>query len=370
LPAAIAVGSAASGCLLFGGDPELQVFAAPSPSDAERYCAWYGDARDDIAYFGESPFWWAYRRQGGDPRADLAVPGPQLVGRFDLARRAMLPPLDLAPPASAGGVWDVLAHPNGRVYFTDFFGASGYVEPATGRVARFEALGAGLNEIALGPEGRLLVTRYGSERDEDGSVLLLDPEGALLAEHVISGPEGWHVAPKSVAWDPVRREIWLNTDLLPAGVGTSLGSQVRHDARVLGPDGVERLRFDTPEVQFFTFSEDGTGWFAEVDGTYLSLRVRPPERAASPVLLGRVVPLDDAFPRESDFVQELRVDGDTAIVTRWSGNVHLVDADGRVTSLSLPSSGSDLYYSGFRAGRYVCATRCAGVEMVCRAVPR
>jgi hypothetical protein len=141
---------------------------------------------------------------------------------------------------------------------------------------------------------------------------------------------------------------------------------VRHDARVLGADGTERLRFETPEVQFFAFSEDGTGWFAEVDDSDLSLRVRPPERAASPVLLGRVVPLDDAFPREADFVQDLRIDGDTAVVTRWSGRVHLVGRDGRAASLSLPSGGSDLYYSGVQAGDHVCATRCGEVEVVCK----
>jgi hypothetical protein len=39
-------------------------------------------------------------------------------------------------------------------------------------------------------------------------------------------------------------------------------------------------RFESPELQFVTFSEDGTGWFAEVDGH----RSRgPPERAAVPI---------------------------------------------------------------------------------------
>jgi hypothetical protein len=342
---------------------------APPPSAEERYCAWYADARDGVLYFGEAPFWWAYRRLGGDARADLQHPGPQLVGRFDLRRRALLPPLDLAPTASAGGVWDVLAHPNGRVYFTDFFGASGYVDPASGRVVRFDALGAGLNEIALGPGDQILVSRYASDREADGSVLLLDPEGALLAEHFLRGPEGWSVAPKSVAWDPVREEIWVNTDLLPASPGA--GGKVLHDARILGRDGAERLRFDTPEVQFFAFSGDGTGWFAEVDGPLLRLRVRPPERATSPLLLGRVVPLDDAFASEADFVQDLHVDGETAVVTRWSGRVHLVDVDGRAAELALPrGGGGELYYSGVRAGRHVCATRCGGVEIVCQALER
>ena len=364
---AAAVGAAAglgAACATLRAGPE--VHTAPAPSADERYCAWYGDARAGVLYFAEAPFWWAYRRQQGDPRADLQHPGPQLIGRFDLRRRAFLPSLDLAPTASAGGVWDVLAHPNGRVYFTDFFGASGYVEPASGRVVRFDALGSGLNELALGPEGQILVTRYASDRDEQGSVVVLDAEGALLAEHVLSGPEGWRVAPKSIAWDPVREEIWLNTDLIPTGArpGAALG----HDARVLGRDGRERLRFEAPEVQFFAFSADGTGWFAELDGSLLNLRIRPPERAASPVLTGRIVPLDDAFAAGADFVQDIKVEGDVAVVTRWSGRIHEVDREGGSRSLALPiTAGGDLYYSGVRDRGQVCATLCGDVEVVCGA---
>lgn len=363
--AAAIVGTAAAigaACATLPNEP--QIYAAPAPSAEERYCAWYGDAREGVLYFAAAPFWSAFRRLGGDPRGDLQHPGPQLVGRFDLRHRAFQPPLDLGPGGSAAGTWDVLAHPNGRVYFTDFFGASGFVEPASGRVVRFDALGAGLNEIAVGPDGQLLVTRYGSERGADGSVVWIDADGALLAEHVLHGPEGYGVAPKSIAWDPVRREIWLNTDLIPTSAAA--GTEVRHDARVLAADGGERLRFETPEVQFFTFSEDGTGWFAEVDGRFLRLRVRPRERASSPILTGLVVPLDDAFAREADFVQDLHVAGDSVVVTRWSGRVHVVDRDGEVRSVALPTGGgSALYYSGVRAGGEVCATRCGDVEVVC-----
>jgi hypothetical protein len=343
------------------------VHAGALVSAEERYCAWYGDARGGVLYFGEAPFWWAYRRQGSDPRADLQHPGPQLIGRFDLRRQKFLPALDLSPAASAGGVWDVLAHPNGRVYFTDFFGASGFVEPESGRVVRFDALGSGLNELALGPEGRILVTRYASERGEHGSVLLLDAEGALVAEHGLEGPEGWRVAPKSVAWDPVREEIWLNTDLIPTRAAGP-DAAIRHDARVLGRGGEERLRFEAPEVQFFAFSEAGTGWFAEVDGSFLSLRIRPPERASSALLTGRIVPLDDGFAAGADFVQDIKLEGDVAVVTRWGGRVHEVEASGRTRSLALPSAAAgDLYYTGARSGGEVCATRCGDVEVVCGA---
>ena len=66
--------------------PPLQVLTAPPPSEAERYCAWYGDSRDQILYFGASPFWSTFREAGDDPRADLRAKGPQIVGRFDLKR--------------------------------------------------------------------------------------------------------------------------------------------------------------------------------------------------------------------------------------------------------------------------------------------
>jgi hypothetical protein len=367
LRAAAAVCAAATfgavGCTR--GPAEPVAYAEPAPSGDEQYCAWFGDPADGVLYFGEAPFWWALRSGGNDPRADLRLPGPQRIGRFDLRRRRLLAPLDLGSGGSAAGTWDVLAHPNGRVYFTDFFGASGSVDPATGAVARFDALGAGLNELALGPDGRIFATRYGSERNADGSLVVFDADGALVAEHALTAPPGYHVAPKSVAWDPVRREIWVNTDLLP--VAGAAHDEVRHDARVFGEDGTERLRFDRPELQFMTFSADGTGWFAEADGSALRLRVRPPERAASALLTGRIVPLDDAFS-EHDFVQDIHADGDGAVVTRWSGKLHVVDRAGLRQDVVLTSRAGDLYYSGVRSGGTVCATRCGTVDVVCRRV--
>jgi hypothetical protein len=332
-------------------------------SPEERYCAWYGDARDGVLYFGAAPFWAAYRARGGDPQADLEHPGPQLVGRFDLRRRRFLPALDLSPVGSQAGIWDVLAHPNGRVYFTDYFGRTGYVDPSDGRVARFDALGAGLNELALGPDGSVLVTRYGSERDGVGSVMQLDADGALVAEFPVVGGGGYRAAPKSLAYDPVRDEIWVNTDLLPEAAGP--GAKVRYDARVLGSDGAERLRFERPEVQFMSFGADGTGWFAEVDGTRLTLRIRPADRAESAVLTGRIVPLDDAFSRELDFVQDIHVAGDVAVVTRWTGRVHVVSSDGSVRDVTLPRDGDELYYTGVLADGAVCATRCGDLSVAC-----
>jgi hypothetical protein len=364
--AAAVCAAAAFGALSCTRAPvEPIAYAETPPSADEQYCAWFGDARSDVLYFGEAPFWWALRSGGNDPKADLRLPGPQRIGRFDLRKRRLLPPLDLGSGGSAAGTWDVLAHPNGRVYFTDFFGASGSVDPETGAIARFDALGAGLNELALGPDDRLLATRYGSDRTEDGSLVVFDADGALLAEHALAAPAGFRVAPKSVAWDPVRREIWVNTDLLPAGAASE---PIHHDARILGEDGAERLRYDTPELQFMTFSADGTGWFAEAEGGSLRLRVRPRDRAGSALLTGRIVPLDDAFHAGADFVQDIHVDGDAAVVTRWSGAIHVVDRAGARRDVVLPARDGDLYYSGVRRGDTVCATRCGTVDVVCRGV--
>ena len=121
--------------------------ARAEPSSAEeRYCAWYGDARDGVLYFGQAAFWPASRASGAsgggeeDPRADLAVAGPQLIGRFDLGRGELLPPLEVGPADARSGVWDVHAHSNGRVYFTTYFESMGWVDPRSGEVRHLEAL--------------------------------------------------------------------------------------------------------------------------------------------------------------------------------------------------------------------------------------
>jgi hypothetical protein len=120
------------------------VRTADTPSEVEDYCAWFGDARDSVLYFGAAAFWSTSRDAGGDPRADLRNTGPQFVGRFDLTRLEFQEPLAVGGPEARSGVWDVLAHPNGRIYFTTYFEPAGYVEPTSGRVRRFEAAGPGL----------------------------------------------------------------------------------------------------------------------------------------------------------------------------------------------------------------------------------
>jgi hypothetical protein len=345
------------------------MLTAPAPSEAEQYCAWYGDSRDQVLYFGASPFWPAYREAGGDPRADLRAEGPQIIGRFDLKQLAFAEPLVVGGPGARAGVWDVLAHPNGRIYFTTYFESAGYVEPSSGRVRRFESAGLGLNELYLGEDAVILATRYGESASGQGSVVVLDTEGVILAEHPLEAPEGYQVAPKSLAFDPVREEIWVNTDLLPTAEGQG---EVRYDTRVLGPEGRERLRFERPEVQFMTFGPDGTGYFAERAGPLLNLRIRSPERAEAAIFTGRIVPLDDEFPGDHDFVQDIRVDArGRVVVTRWSGRIHLVSRNGTVDLIRLPQAGGEgLYYTGVLTGNRLCATYCSGVTVVCHALGR
>ena len=345
------------------------MLTAPAPSEVEEYCAWYGDSRDQVLYFGASPFWPAYREAGGDPRADLRAEGPQIIGRFDLKRLAFAEPLVVGGPGARVGVWDVLAHPNGRIYFTTYFESAGYVEPSSGRVRRFESAGLGLNELYLGEDAVILATRYGESASGQGSVVVLDTEGVILAEHSLEAPDGYQAAPKSLAFDPVREEIWVNTDLLPSAEGQG---EVRYDTRVLGPEGRERLRFERPEVQFMILGPDGTGYFAERDGPLLNLRIRSPQRADAAIFTGRIVPLDDEFPGDHDFVQDIRVDArGRVVVTRWSGRIHLVGRNGTTDLIRLPQAGGEgLYYTGVLVGNRLCATYCSGVTVVCHALGR
>jgi hypothetical protein len=154
------------------------VARAEPPSSEERYCAWFGDVRDGTLYFGQAAFWSAYRASGENPRADLAAAGPQPIGRFDLGRGELLPPLEVGGADARSGVWGVHAHPNGRVYFTTYFESMGWVDPRSGEVQHLEALGPYLNEIAPGPNGNLLVSRYAAaDGAGSGSILLITPEG-------------------------------------------------------------------------------------------------------------------------------------------------------------------------------------------------
>jgi hypothetical protein len=69
-------------------------------------------------------------------------------------------------------------------------------------------------------------------------------------------------------------------------------------------------------------------------------------------------------------VQDIQITpGGRAVVTRWSGWVHLVDATGEIRSLRLPPfDPRGVYYTAAFHGRRVCATHCRDVSIVCRDV--
>jgi hypothetical protein len=256
----------------------------------------------------------------------------------------------------------VLAHPNGRVYFTTWFDSMGWVETRTGELRRLDALGSNLNEIAPGPGKSLLVSRYGSADGSsgEGSLLNVGLDGERIAELPLAPPAGHRVAPKTVAYDPTREEIWVTTDVFPIGAGP-----IRHDAYLLDRSGREKRRIERPELHFVAFGPDGTGVFAEVDGARLVLRVRPPDGP------DRLVIADAAFASGLDFAQDIHFAPDgRAVVTRWSGIVHVLAPDGGLATLRLPQlEPAGLYYSGVLAGDRVCATYCGGIAVVCAPLP-
>lgn len=381
---------AVAACLLWGcvARESATVIAAPPSgtraytaapaSSAERTCAWFSDARDGVLYVGQSAFWNAHRAAGGVPTAGLAVLAPKRIGRFDLTRERWLPPWTVEGTA-VSGTWDVLAHPNGRVYFSDLFGISGFVDPETRTTQLLPAAGLGLNELALGPDGRVLATRYGGPDGEPGSIVVLAPDGDLIAEHALAPTPGFRVAAKSLGYDAIRQVVWVNTDLLPEAAddapapGAPHGEHggVRYDARVVDlATGRERVRFAGPELQFVHFEPDGRGFFAWLEDSRLVLRQTAPGAATDPNS-GAAVVLDEAFPTDFDFVQELRPTPDGSVLaTRWSGVIHEVTGDGEVRTRALPRIDPDgLYYSAFAAGDRLCASHCADLTIVCAARP-
>jgi hypothetical protein len=185
-------------------------------------------------------------------------------------------------------------------------------------------------------------------------------EGERLAELPLAPPVGYRVAAKTPGFDPARGEIWVTTDLFPLA-----GGEIRHDAYVLDRDGREKRRIERPEVQFVAFGPDGTGLLAEVDGARLELRVRPP---AGP---DRVLVADAGFAAGLDFVQDIHFEPDgRAVVTRWSGVLHVFEPPAALATLRLPPiEPGGLYYSGVLAGDRVCATYCGGITVVCAPAP-
>ena len=345
--------------------PPIERFRAPADAAAPGTCAWYGDSDGESLYFGESAFWAAMREGGGNPEADLARRGAKQIGRFDLAAQRMRPPVAV-DVAGGSGIWDVLpAH--GRVYFTTFFGPAGAVDPDSGALEVFTALGTGLNELAPGPDGTILASRYGAAGGGGGSVVRMTPNGERVAELELGAPPGYVAAPKTVAWDPVRREIWVTVDLVSRS-----GGAPATDARRLASDGREVERITEPEIQFVAFASDGTGYFAARTGALLELLLLEPQMSGPPLAAARRIVLDRSFPAAADFVQDIHPASDGRVVlTRWSGKVHVVDVrseDARTVELPR-ENGKGLYYSGVLRGRRLCATYCEGIEVVCADLP-
>ncbi len=377
----VAIGIGASACAgpgWPGSEGGVVIETAPAPSEEERYCAWYGDpGPDGVLYFGQAAFWSSMAAAGGDPAGDLEHEGPQLVGRFDLERERLLPPLrvdDPAGPPKRSGVWDIHVTEGSRdderrVFFTTFYETAGWVDPRTGEVGSLD-FGGGLNEFAPGPEGTVLVTRYGSGSDDggDGEIVAFDPGGAGASPEFawswpLFDPAGYRVAPKTPAWDPLEETLWLTTDLLPPEGST--GTKHRHDAIRIDSSGAPRLFPDPPELHFVAAGPDGALYRAYLEGRKLSLHVSVGES------LPREILLDEAFATGVDFVQDIKIAADGRVVlTRWSGRVDVLHPDGRIGSVQLPRPDpAGIYYTGVVYGDRLCVTYCADVSVVCVDAP-
>jgi hypothetical protein len=276
-----------------------------------------------VLYFGLSPFWTLWWESGGDPRGDLEMPGDQLIGRFDLRRRAFLEPLRLrtAAEGARSSVWDVLAHSSGRIYYTTFFEDAGWIAADGSAGRRFPHLGRGLNELAEGPGGRVYATRYAdaperADASSFGAVTVFEPDGALVWETRFErAADGSFTAPKSLAVDPSSGEVWLNTDTFEAG-----GALARHETLRLSAEGelLER-RAGPEELQFAAFSPRGHGWFAEAHDGWIWLRMRTAAGSEQRLRLTRL--------GEVDFVQDIDPGaGGSAVVTLWSHRAFAVQA--------------------------------------------
>jgi hypothetical protein len=352
----------------FANATGVKIQVAQAPSRDERYCAWYGaQGPGSVLYFGESAFWSAKARSGGDPTADLKRTGPQLIGRFDLAAERWLPPLPIGDPDNRSGVWDVLAGDDGQIYFTTFFEEAGSVDPATGRVRQL-ALGGALNELARGPDATVLATRYGTGKNDggNGDVIAFDRKGHMVRRWPLVAPPGYRVAPKTPLWDGLRGELWVTADHFPVAPGSGPAT-ARHEAIAIDAQGRARLLPERPEIMFAAKARDGTIYRAEADGEMLWLAVEPRPGRGGP----RRIALDGAYARDHDFAQDIQVaDDGRVVVTRWSGIVHVLRPDGSVHSAALPRPDpAGLYYTAVLHGDRLCATYCADVTVVCVDAP-
>jgi hypothetical protein len=255
---------------------------------------------------------------------------------------------------------------DGSVYFTVFHETSGRVDPDDGTVVHFEQTGHGLNELAPGPDGRVLVSRYGGGdgAKAGGELLTLEPDGAITRRWPMPAPLGWFAAPKTPAWNPVRRRLVATTDLL-----AEFDGDPRHDSYQLELDAPGWAIQPDPELQFVVATADGVEYRVEAheDGKLWLRRIRPPGEDPGE----QWVELDAEFPLSLDFAQDLKImDDGRLVVTRWSGAVHVVSPNGRVDTVALPRlEPQGLYYTAVIHGTRLCATWCAGVSVVCTDAP-
>ena len=362
-------------CARLAPPPDTAVFTMdPANAGVERYHAWFGDSDGELLYFGLSAFWDAHAEHGRDPTADLLEPGDHLIGRFDLRTERFLAPLrvrdhDLDTRSS---VWDVLVHPNGRIYYTTFFEPMGSVR-ADGSDARiYPELGSGLNELVLGPDDLIYITRYGRSDPPPpelglGGIVVITPAGELVRELVVPSEPGTYTAPKSVTVDPTNGDVWLNTDTFGPGGATW------HETLRLGPGGSVLERTDgDPDLLFLRFDAAGRGWFAERAGETLRVRVLHDgvtliDREIGP--LGAIDAVQDIW---------FAPDG-TAVLTRWTGMVHLLHLGPQgfgQTDLALSrrhdcgaSRAAPLVYTGVLYADHVYATMYCGATVLRRRLP-
>ena len=341
--------------------PEPASFLMPRANrGVEAYSTWFADTDGRVIYAGLSPFWKLWWERDGDSRADLDAEGDLLIARFDVAQERFLEPLRL-PVASNPrvSVWDVLAHSSGVVCFTTYFDWMGCVDPETGIARRFEALGLGLNELFEGVDGRIYATRYSSDplgepAKSYGSVLVLTVEGTLLDEFRLENPKDGLTAAKSVAVDPASGEIWLNTDTFGAD-----GAIAHETIHLLASGRLVSRRARAAELHFVTFDSEGRGFFAEVIGGQLRVRVVRGGRELASIALGPHATLD--------FVQDIQpAAGGGAVLALWSGRIFVIEVRGdsyRARELAPerpaecePAVRKSLLYSAFRFGDRVYAS--------------
>jgi hypothetical protein len=189
------------------------------------------------------------------------------------------------------------------------------VRPGLGEAQRFDDLGPGLNELALGPDQNLYVTRYGAAKT-DGGVAVISPEGKRVREVSLHARAGTQTAPKSIAVDPHSGEVWVNADVVAPDQKVSFAAfHLASDLHVL-----ERLD-PAVELLFMAFDASGRGFFVEDRAGRLDLRVTRDGAELLRVDLGPRAP--------HDFAQDIHFAPDgTAAIVFWSGRVDLVRQDG------------------------------------------